>query len=208
MSIMFFLPNILLSGFMFPFAGMPVWAQYIGEALPLTHYLRIVRSIMLKGSTLADLHYDTAMLFVLMLVAMAIAMTRFRRTLRQLDYRRVSARRCVRRDRLRWSGVAWRYPSARTGPLESAGPAVLYTCADTPLPVGIVAERQRFGADIKIVEMRASHWRRGPSGRSPMVANDRPALAIVPMSAPPEIQSLNRRLACVTARAVARRRPD
>ena len=50
MSIMFFLPNILLSGFMFPFAGMPVWAQWVGEALPLTHYLRIVRAIMLKGA--------------------------------------------------------------------------------------------------------------------------------------------------------------
>ena len=58
MSMMFFLPNILLSGFMFPFAGMPVWAQWIGEALPLTHYLRIVRAIMLKGATLPDLHYD------------------------------------------------------------------------------------------------------------------------------------------------------
>src|SRR5450755_552800 len=78
---MFFLPNILLSGFMFPFAGMPVWAQYIGEALPLTHYLRIVRSIMLKGSSLGDLRYDAVALFVLMLVAMAIAVTRFRRTL-------------------------------------------------------------------------------------------------------------------------------
>jgi ABC-2 type transport system permease protein len=81
MSIMFFLPNILLSGFMFPFAGMPVWAQYVGEALPLTHYLRIVRSIMLKGSSLADLRYDTAAMFVLMLIAMTIAVTRFRRTL-------------------------------------------------------------------------------------------------------------------------------
>ena len=50
MSMMFFLPNILLSGFMFPFAGMPVWAQWIGEALPLTHYIRIVRAIMLKGA--------------------------------------------------------------------------------------------------------------------------------------------------------------
>ena len=58
MSMMFFLPNILLSGFMFPFAGMPVWAQYVGEALPLTHYLRIVRSIMLKGASLGDLRYD------------------------------------------------------------------------------------------------------------------------------------------------------
>jgi ABC-2 type transport system permease protein len=81
MSLMFFLPNILLSGFMFPFAGMPVWAQYIGEALPLTHYLRVVRSIMLKGSSLADLQYDTAAMFMLMLIAMTVAVTRFRRTL-------------------------------------------------------------------------------------------------------------------------------
>jgi len=81
MSMMFFLPNILLSGFMFPFAGMPVWAQYIGEALPLTHFLRIVRSIMLKGSNLTDLRYDAIAMFVLMLVAMTIAIRRFRRTL-------------------------------------------------------------------------------------------------------------------------------
>jgi ABC-2 type transport system permease protein len=81
MSMMFFLPNILLSGFMFPFAGMPVWAQYIGEALPLTHFLRIVRSIMLKGSGISDLRYDAIAMFVLMLVAMTIAVTRFRRTL-------------------------------------------------------------------------------------------------------------------------------
>ncbi len=81
MTIMFFLPNILLSGFLFPFAGMPVWAQYVGEALPLTHYLRIVRSIMLKGSSVADLRYDAVALFVLMLIAMTIAVTRFRRTL-------------------------------------------------------------------------------------------------------------------------------
>ncbi len=81
MSFMFFLPNILLSGFMFPFAGMPTWAQWIGEALPLTHYLRIVRSIMLKGSSLTDLQYDAAALCVLMLIAMTIAVTRFRRTL-------------------------------------------------------------------------------------------------------------------------------
>jgi len=81
MSMMFFLPNILLSGFMFPFAGMPVWAQYVGEALPLTHYLRIVRSIMLKGASIGDLRYDGIALFVLMLIAMTIAVTRFRRTL-------------------------------------------------------------------------------------------------------------------------------
>ena len=81
LSMMFFLPSILLSGFMFPFAGMPVWAQYIGECLPLTHYLRIVRAIMLKGATLQNLQYDTIALFALMLVAMTIAVTRFRRTL-------------------------------------------------------------------------------------------------------------------------------
>ncbi len=81
MSIMYFLPNILLSGFLFPFAGMPTWAQWVGETLPLTHYLRIVRGIMLKGATATDLHYDGAAMFVLMLVAMTIAVTRFRRTL-------------------------------------------------------------------------------------------------------------------------------
>jgi ABC-2 type transport system permease protein len=81
MAMMYFLPNMLLSGFLFPFAGMPAWARWVGEALPLTHYLRIVRSIMLKGSTLADLQYDTIGLAVLMLIAMLIAVTRFRRTL-------------------------------------------------------------------------------------------------------------------------------
>jgi ABC-2 type transport system permease protein len=81
MSLMFFLPNILLSGFMFPFAGMPIWAQWMGEVLPLTHYLRIVRSIMLKGSGLSAMQNDAAALFVLTLVAMGIAVTRFRRTL-------------------------------------------------------------------------------------------------------------------------------
>jgi ABC-2 type transport system permease protein len=81
MSIFFFLPNILLSGFMFPFAGMPAWAQWIGEALPLTHYLRIVRSIMLKGSSVEDLRNDALALAGLMLIAMVIAVLRFRRTL-------------------------------------------------------------------------------------------------------------------------------
>jgi len=81
MSMMFFLPSILLSGFMFPFAGMPAWAQYVGECLPLTHYLRIVRAVMLKGATMPNLQYDTLALAALMLVAMTIAVTRFRRTL-------------------------------------------------------------------------------------------------------------------------------
>ncbi len=81
MSMMFFLPNMLLSGFVFPFLGMPGWAQTIGEWLPLTHYIRIVRAIMLKGSTLGDLRYDTLALAGLMAFAMTVAVTRFRRTL-------------------------------------------------------------------------------------------------------------------------------
>lgn len=81
MSMMFFLPNILLSGFMFPFAGMPGWAQAIGEALPLTHFLRTVRGIMLKGASASDLATEIVWLIGLMLIAMTIAVTRFRRTL-------------------------------------------------------------------------------------------------------------------------------
>jgi ABC-2 type transport system permease protein len=81
MAMMFFLPNLLLSGFAFPFLGMPVWAQWIGEFLPLTHYIRIVRAIMLKGATLPELQLDTAWLAALMALAMTIAVTRFRRTL-------------------------------------------------------------------------------------------------------------------------------
>jgi ABC-2 type transport system permease protein len=61
--------------------GVPAWAQWIGEFLPLTHYLRIVRGIMLKGAAIADLRYDTLALAALMLIAMIIAITRFRRTL-------------------------------------------------------------------------------------------------------------------------------
>jgi ABC-2 type transport system permease protein len=81
LSMMFFLPSILLSGFMFPFAGMPVWAQYLGEGLPLTHYIRIVRAILLKGATVANVQYDAIALIALMLLAMTIAVTRFRRPL-------------------------------------------------------------------------------------------------------------------------------
>ncbi|MET4444879.1 ABC-type polysaccharide/polyol phosphate export permease [Bradyrhizobium sp. GM2.2] len=66
---------------MFPFAGMPAWAQYVGECLPLTHYLRIVRAIMLKGASMQNLRFDALALAVLMLLAMTIAVTRFRRTL-------------------------------------------------------------------------------------------------------------------------------
>ncbi len=81
MSFFFFLPNILLSGFMFPFRGMPAWAQGIGEILPLTHYIRIVRGIMLKGATLIDLSTDVMALAAFTLAAMALALARFRQTL-------------------------------------------------------------------------------------------------------------------------------
>jgi ABC-2 type transport system permease protein len=81
MAMMFFLPNILMSGFAFPFLGMPQWAQWLAEWLPLTHYIRIVRAILLKGSTMGDLQYDALALVGLMLIAMVVAVARFRRTL-------------------------------------------------------------------------------------------------------------------------------
>jgi ABC-2 type transport system permease protein len=78
---MFILPNLLLSGFMFPIAGMPRWAQWITEILPLTYYLRVVRGIMLKGVELEALQVEALALTALMLVAMTIALLRFRKTL-------------------------------------------------------------------------------------------------------------------------------
>jgi ABC-2 type transport system permease protein len=81
MTFFFFLPNILLSGFMFPFRGMPQWAQIIGEGLPLTHFIRIVRGITLKGTGFADMQTDVAALVIFMVAAMALALFRFRRTL-------------------------------------------------------------------------------------------------------------------------------
>jgi ABC-2 type transport system permease protein len=81
MTFFFFLPSLLLSGFMFPFRGMPEWAQVIGEIMPLTHFLRIVRGITLKGTGLADMHVDVLALVVFMLAAMGLALFRFRRTL-------------------------------------------------------------------------------------------------------------------------------
>jgi ABC-2 type transport system permease protein len=81
MTFFFFLPNILLSGFMFPYRGMPLWAQAIGEALPLTHFLRIVRGITLKGNGFADMQIDVLALALFMIAAMALALFRFRETL-------------------------------------------------------------------------------------------------------------------------------
>jgi ABC-2 type transport system permease protein len=81
MTFMFFLPNILLSGFMFPFRGMPGWAQAVGESLPLTHFLRIVRGIMLKGNGASDMLIDIGAIAAFAIVAMGIALARFRQTL-------------------------------------------------------------------------------------------------------------------------------
>lgn len=81
MTFFFFLPSILLSGFMFPFRGMPDWAQAIGQVLPITHFLRIIRGIMLKGAGLADIAGEIYAILAFTLVAGAIAMARYRRTL-------------------------------------------------------------------------------------------------------------------------------
>ena len=81
MTFFFFLPSLLLSGFMFPFRGMPRWAQTLGEVLPLTHFLRIVRGILLKGNGLQDVSRELLALTVFALVVMAIGVKKYRRTL-------------------------------------------------------------------------------------------------------------------------------
>jgi ABC-2 type transport system permease protein len=79
MSFFFLLPNILLSGFMFPFDSMPRPAQLLAEALPLTHFLRIIRGITLKGAQLRDLSHDLGALGIILLVLVALASARFRK---------------------------------------------------------------------------------------------------------------------------------
>jgi len=81
MSFFFFLPNILLSGFMFPFRGMPEWARYIGELLPLTHFLRIVRGILLKGAEFNEVLPQAWPIAVFALIVGALALLRYRQTL-------------------------------------------------------------------------------------------------------------------------------
>jgi ABC-2 type transport system permease protein len=76
-----FLPSMLLSGFMFPFRGMPDWAQNIGEILPLTHFLRIIRGVMLKGAEAADIGSELLALLIFATVFTLAALLRFRRTL-------------------------------------------------------------------------------------------------------------------------------
>ncbi|MGH8539450.1 MAG: ABC transporter permease, partial [Stenotrophobium sp.] len=81
MGFFFFLPSILLSGFMFPFRGMPGWAQDIGEVLPLTHFLRIVRGVMLKGSGPLEVWPHLWPLLLFTAVVLALGLKRYRRTL-------------------------------------------------------------------------------------------------------------------------------
>ena len=81
MTFFFFLPSLLLSGFMFPFRGMPDWAQAIGEVLPLTHFLRIVRGIMLKGNGLEQISPHLPALLIFTFAALLLGVLRFRRTL-------------------------------------------------------------------------------------------------------------------------------
>ncbi|MCM2253366.1 MAG: ABC transporter permease, partial [Ramlibacter sp.] len=81
MTFFFFLPSILLSGFMFPFRGMPQWAQWIGNVLPLTHFLRLVRGIMLKGSGLGQLWPDVWPILAFLAAAIALGLAVYRKTL-------------------------------------------------------------------------------------------------------------------------------
>jgi ABC-type multidrug transport system, permease component len=77
MSFFFFLPSMLLSGFMFPFRGMPGWAQAVGEVLPLTHFLRIVRGILLKGNGPAEIAGEVAALLIFLAVVTVVALKLF-----------------------------------------------------------------------------------------------------------------------------------
>jgi ABC-2 type transport system permease protein len=81
LSFFVFLPSLLLSGFMFPFRGMPGWAQLLGELFPLTHFIRTIRAVMLKGADLAAISHELAILGVFVAAYAAVALTRFRRTL-------------------------------------------------------------------------------------------------------------------------------
>jgi ABC-2 type transport system permease protein len=81
LTFFFFLPSLLLSGFMFPFRGMPGWAQALGEIFPLTHFIRVIRAVMLKGADLAAIAREVTVLWIFVAVYAAVALTRFRRTL-------------------------------------------------------------------------------------------------------------------------------
>jgi ABC-2 type transport system permease protein len=80
-SVFLLLPSILLSGFMFPFRGMPVWAQWIGEVLPATHFMRIVRGLMLKGAGFGSISAELLALVAILLVVSTLAISRYKVTL-------------------------------------------------------------------------------------------------------------------------------
>jgi ABC-2 type transport system permease protein len=81
MAFFFFLPSLLLSGFMFPFRGMPHWAQLLGEMLPLTHFLRVVRGILLKGNGFEEVIQELWQIALFAVIALAVAVKRYRQTL-------------------------------------------------------------------------------------------------------------------------------
>jgi ABC-2 type transport system permease protein len=81
LTFFFFLPSIMLSGFMFPYRGMPGWAQILGEIFPLTHFLRITRAVMLKGADLNAIAGEIGWLVLFVVVFAGTALLRFRRTL-------------------------------------------------------------------------------------------------------------------------------
>jgi len=81
MTFFILLPSILMSGFMFPFDGMPRAAQWIAEVLPMTHFMRLIRGVILRGATLPELSSELAVLGVFILVAMTIAVLRFNKRL-------------------------------------------------------------------------------------------------------------------------------
>jgi ABC-2 type transport system permease protein len=81
LTFFYFLPSILLSGFMFPFAGMPNWAQVLGNILPMTYFNRLTRGILLKGNTWGELWPNMWPLFIFTIIVMAIALKFYRRTL-------------------------------------------------------------------------------------------------------------------------------
>jgi ABC-2 type transport system permease protein len=81
LSVFYILPSILLSGFLFPFRGMPEWAQWLGTMIPVTHFLRIVRGALLKGAGFADMVPSLLALAIFVCAVAALALARYRTTL-------------------------------------------------------------------------------------------------------------------------------
>lgn len=81
LTLFYFLPNILLSGFMFPFQGMPRWAQFLGNLLPLTYFNRRIRGILLKGNRWTDSWLNVWPMFIFTIVVLTIAVLTYRKTL-------------------------------------------------------------------------------------------------------------------------------